>query len=105
MSTEIQNDHGYIAHSSQVELLRSFCMAESLSLLALIGIAVPLKHLAGYSIVVSVLGPIHGFIFLLFAWNLSRIISQGELTLSAGGKLLFLAFIPFGGIYSWWSLR
>ncbi len=105
MPTEIQEDHGRVARSPQVEILRSVCMAESLSLLALICIAVPLKHLAGHSIAVSFLGPIHGFIFLVFVWNVCRIISQGELTLRAGGKLVFLAFIPFGGIYSWWSLR
>lgn len=105
MSTEIQDDDGCIAHSPQVEILRSFCMAESLSLLVLIGIAVPLKHLAGHSIAVSIFDPIHGLIFLLFVWNLFRIVGQGELTFSAGGKLLLLAFIPFGGIYSWWSLR
>ncbi|WP_175168775.1 DUF3817 domain-containing protein [Achromobacter kerstersii] len=90
---------------SRITQLRLFCLAETATLLALLFVAVPLKHLAGYPFGVSVLGPIHGFVFLAFGWSVAQSIGEGTIHWRTGGKLMLAACLPFGGIYSWWSLR
>lgn len=45
--------------------LRYACLTEAVSFLALLGIAVPLKHFAGHPEAVRIMGPIHGCLFLL----------------------------------------
>ena len=86
-------------HSS-IGRLRVLAILEGLSLLVLVFVSVPLKHLYGITQVSSMLGPIHGILFLLFVFN----------TLSVGTeyawkfkqttwKVLLACFIPFGTFY------
>lgn len=71
-------------------------MLEGVSFLVLLGIAMPLKYLAGMPRMVSVVGAAHGFLFLLFVaavlqaafalrWPLARV--MGALAASV---------VPFG---------
>lgn len=46
--------------------LRALSLAEGVSLLVLVGIAVPLKHLAGNSEATRIVGLIHGLLFLAY---------------------------------------
>jgi len=46
--------------------LRHLGVAEGISFLLLLGVAVPLKHLLGIPMFVRVLGPIHGALFILY---------------------------------------
>ena len=50
---------------SPIARLRVLGRIEGVTLLTLIGIAVPLKHLAGEPMLVTLLGPLHGAVFLL----------------------------------------
>lgn len=86
-------------------ILRALCLAEATTLLLLLFVAVPLKHLAGYPIAVSVMGPIHGFVFLMFGWRVVQALAAGDISGRTGAKLIVAAFVPFGGIYSWRALR
>lgn len=52
---------------SEISRLRLFALAEGTSFLALVGIAVPLKHLGDMPELVRVLGPIHGALFVLYS--------------------------------------
>lgn len=76
--------------------LRKIALIEGATLILLVLIAVPLKHLAGIPQMVSIVGPIHGFAFLAYF---------GVLTLAQSDKLISVkewvigfiaAFIPFG---------
>ncbi|HEY0176270.1 MAG TPA: DUF3817 domain-containing protein, partial [Pedobacter sp.] len=49
--------------------LRLIGYTEGLSLLVLIGIAVPLKYYSHYPQMTRILGPVHGGLFLLFIFN------------------------------------
>ena len=89
----------------RVRLLRLLCLIEAATLLLLLGVAVPLKHLAGQAAAVSFMGPIHGFVFLVFVWCVVSAAGNGTIGWRTGGKLMAAACLPFGGIYSWWSLR
>lgn len=73
---------------------------EGFTLLTLVGIAVPLKRLAGIPEVSRVLGPIHGIVFLLYMW--AAIDAAAYPAASPGARriplwlLLGGAVLPFG---------
>lgn len=86
--------------STNIGRLRLLALLEGVSLLLLIFIAVPAKHLFGNPALVEAIGPLHGMLFLLFVLN----------TLSVGveyrwkfkdtiWKVLLACFIPFGTFY------
>lgn len=81
--------------------LRVLCFLEASTLLVLLLIAVPLKHLAGMSWVVSMVGPVHGIVFLIYCWNLVRLATARELTPAVAWTLALAASIPFGGFVIW----
>lgn len=86
-------------------MLRRLCLLEAFTLLALVLIAVPLKHLAGLPIAVSVMGPVHGMGFLVFCWQLAQATTERAVDAPTAWRLLLAAFIPLGGLYSWRMLR
>lgn len=77
--------------------LRRAAIAEALTLLALVGLAMPLKHFFGMPLAVSITGAIHGLAFVLFLWFVIR--SWAEELINAKGALRLIvgAFIPVGG--------
>ncbi|MFT7775309.1 MAG: DUF3817 domain-containing protein [Roseateles sp.] len=84
----------------QLRSLEFASICEAVTLILLLGIAVPLKHLAGSALAVKVMGPVHGLAFLIYAWLIVQ-------TVAAGGwrprevALLFLgAMLPFGGFFN-----
>ena len=78
--------------------LRIVALIEGATLLALLGIAVPLKHLAGYSTAVTVIGPIHGVAFLLYFWMVFNVASSDGWTRGEIARLVVTAFVPFGAL-------
>lgn len=89
----------------RLAMLRTFCLGEAATLLALLLVAVPLKYLAGHPLAVSVMGPVHGFAFLAFGWMAVRAVGAGLISARAAGGLMLAACLPFGGLYSWRALR
>lgn len=85
--------------------LRLFSLVEAMTLLLLLFVAVPFKHVFGNPIGVSLMGPIHGFVFLAFGWSVAQSVGLGNVTWRKGLVLVLAASLPFGGFYSWWSLR
>ena len=84
----------------EIRFLRWITLLEGLSLIILVGIAVPIKYLGDDPSLVKTVGPIHGFLFILFCysawsvgnklkWNWSKMV----------WKLLLASFIPFGTFY------
>jgi len=49
-------------------LLRFSSLAEAVSYLLLLGVAMPLKYAAGMPLAVSIAGMVHGVLFLLLIW-------------------------------------
>lgn len=101
----IDRDPAPSRYRPQQVWLRRLCLLEAGTLLALLLVAVPLKHLAGLPQAVSIAGPVHGFVFLLFAWHVLRLVVAGQLRAGKAGALMVAACLPLGGLYSWWSLR
>ncbi|WP_025734021.1 DUF3817 domain-containing protein [Carnimonas nigrificans] len=84
----------------RLSTLRRAALVEGTTLLLLLFIAVPLKHLAGVPQAVSIMGPIHGVAFICYIVLLLR--SQTMLRLDGAQltKLIVAAFIPFGALYA-----
>ena len=85
-----------LARTRDLNRLRLAALFEGLTLLGLLGIAVPLKHLAGAPLAVSIAGPIHGLAFLAYLWLTINIAAGANWSARDVGRLLAAAFVPFG---------
>lgn len=85
---------------SNVGRLRLLGLLEGVSLLLLIGVAVPAKHLYGNPALVKSIGPVHGMLFLLFVFNtLSVGVEYRWQFKTTTWKVLLACLIPFGTFY------
>lgn len=75
---------------------------EGLTLLLLLLVAVPLKHLYGHPEAVRLLGPLHGIAFLAYQYSLFRLYQDGELPTGWPLRASLASFIPAG---TWWVLK
>ena len=73
-------------------------IAESGSAVSLFFIAMPLKYIGGNEILVEVIGPIHGFLWIIYIallgigyirkeWNIRAVILGGILSILPGGPI------------------
>lgn len=86
--------------STRLGRLRLIGLLEGISLLLLLGIAVPAKHIYGNPSLVRSIGMIHGLLFLLFVFNtLSVGVEQGWKFRSTTWKVLLACVVPFGTFY------
>lgn len=80
--------------------LRIVGFLEGISLLVLLGIAVPAKHFFGNPALVKAIGPVHGILFLLYIVNALQVgIEQKWTFRNTTLKVLLACFIPFGTFY------
>jgi integral membrane protein len=80
--------------------IRIIGFLEGLSLLVLIFVAIPMKHLFHNPALSKFLGPIHGAIFLVFVLNtMSLAIEQNWKFRTTTWKIIVACFIPFGTFY------
>lgn len=77
--------------------LRRAAIAEAVTLLALFCLAMPIKYILGESWVVSVIGPLHGLMFMVFLWFVVRSWAEGVISGVGVVRLFFGALIPLGG--------
>ena len=81
---------------SEWNLVRLSAYAEGLTLLLLLGIAVPLKHVCGHPELVRIVGPVHGLAFLAYQYSLWRLWLSGGVTSRQMLRGALAAFWPFG---------
>ncbi|GAB3935897.1 DUF3817 domain-containing protein [Larkinella terrae] len=86
--------------NTKIGRLRLIAFLEGISLLVLIGIAVPLKYANNDPSLVKMMGPVHGLLFLLFVINtLSFGIEHKWKFMDTTWKVILACFIPFGTFY------
>jgi integral membrane protein len=90
---------------SPLRRLRLVGLLEGLSLLALVLVAVPLKHVYGMPLAVRVVGPIHGALFLWFLYALSTVARARNWTARRSATAVVAALIPGGTLVFDRSLR
>jgi integral membrane protein len=81
---------------SQLRRMRTVSLIEGSTLLLLVLIAVPLKHVAGLPVATRIMGPVHGLAFLAYGWMLVRAVAGGGWSRADIMRLALAALIPFG---------
>lgn len=76
--------------------LRAIALIEGVSFLLLLGVAMPLKYLAGMPQAVTVAGWLHGLLFLAFCVALTQARQDANWSARQSGTVLFAALLPFG---------
>jgi integral membrane protein len=84
-----------ITHRS-VANLRLIGIAEGISFLLLLGVAMPLKYIAGMPMAVRVMGSLHGLLFVLFLIALSYAGSKRDWAPQTSLSFLVASVLPFG---------
>jgi len=59
-------EEGNTVHSKAVQFLRTMGILDGLSLLILLGVAMPLKYVWDLPLAVTIMGSLHGAIFMLY---------------------------------------
>jgi integral membrane protein len=72
---------------------------EGISYLILLGVAMPLKYLAGMPMAVRIMGSIHGFLFVAFMVALANVWKTEKWSFKKLVTAFVLSFIPFGTFY------
>ena len=85
------------AELRQLRKLEIMSLIEGTTLVILVFVAVPLKHLAGAGTMSAIMGPVHGLAFLAYIWTVIETVSGG------GGwhrpeiaRLAAVSLVPFG---------
>lgn len=76
-------------------------LAEGLTLVLLMLVAVPLKRLAGFPEMVSLVGPIHGVCFLLYVAAALNAATRGVFQMRLLPVALVAAIVPTGTWLFW----
>jgi integral membrane protein len=69
---------------------------EGVSFLVLLGIAMPLKYLAGFPQAVRVVGMAHGVLFLLYLWAAIQAALERDWTWKRTALVLVASLLPAG---------
>ncbi|MES2731864.1 MAG: DUF3817 domain-containing protein [Bacteroidota bacterium] len=80
--------------------LRIVGFLEGTSFLFLLGIAMPLKYLAGQPEAVKVTGMVHGLLFLLYILYLIQVKVEMQWSISKTLVAFVASLIPFGTFYA-----
>jgi integral membrane protein len=80
-----------------LEMLRLCSMLEATTLIVLLFVAVPLKHLGHFPVAVTIMGPLHGLAFLAYVWAVFDTTSNMRWKAHEIARLVLAAFVPFAG--------
>lgn len=81
---------------SPIPFLRLTGQIEAVSFLLLLGVAMPMKYLAGMPAAVKLVGWIHGVLFIIFCLALLRTMLIARWKLDRGAFVFVAALLPFG---------
>lgn len=80
--------------------LRAVALAEGTTLVLLLLVAVPAKYLLGVPQLVSVMGPIHGVVFVLYIVSLVENLVDGTWRRSDVARAVIVSVIPLGTFFN-----
>jgi integral membrane protein len=91
--------------STALGRFRLISLIEGISYVVLLGIAMPLKYAAGYPAAVTVVGSIHGGLFVLFALALGAVAMKQRWPMRASALAMIAALLPLGAFVLERALR
>lgn len=80
-----------------LNLLAMLSMTQAIAFIALLGIAMPIKYFAGYGAGVTVMGALHGVIWLLYMWVVLAMMTLKMWNRAQILRLVFSPVLPLGG--------
>ncbi|WP_181956082.1 DUF3817 domain-containing protein [Dyadobacter psychrotolerans] len=80
--------------------LRIVAVLEGISFLVLLGIAMPLKYMAGIPQAVRIVGMAHGVLFVLYVLLLLQVAIERSWSWKKSILAFIASFIPFGTFYA-----
>lgn len=84
---------------TSISTLRLLSIAEGISLLLLVLIAMPLKYALGMPLAVRIVGMIHGLLFLALLSSAAQTYFAREVSGGRLVKVMVWALLPFGFIF------
>jgi integral membrane protein len=82
--------------NNPISFLRQVAVAEGISFLVLLGIAMPLKYLASMPMAVKVVGWLHGVLFVVFCLALLRAMIAARWPILRAAVVFIGGLVPFG---------
>ena len=79
-----------------VARLRFVGKLEAVSYLLLLGVAMPLKHLAGQPMAVRIVGLAHGMLFIVLGILTLQMMTEHDWPLKKAAMVMVAALLPFG---------
>ncbi|CAM3807832.1 DUF3817 domain-containing protein [Bordetella flabilis] len=83
--------------SQQLKRLEILSLIEATTLVMLVCIAVPLKHVFGWPLGSRIIGPVHGIAFIAYTWTALQTVSGGGWRGPEMARLFIAALLPFAG--------
>jgi integral membrane protein len=80
----------------KIRRLRLVGMLEGVSFLLLLGVAMPLKYLAGIALAVKIVGWIHGVLFMTVCYAAGQAKDAADWPLSRAAMVVGAALVPLG---------
>lgn len=77
-------------------LFRKIAFAEGISFIVLLFVAMPLKYLANMPLAVTIVGGLHGVLFVAFVVLAREVKTEYKKDLRWLGKALLASILPFG---------
>lgn len=84
----------------QLKRLEMLSIIEATTLVLLVSIAVPLKHVFDWPLGSQILGPVHGLAFLAYIWTALQTVAAGSWRRRDTARLFLVAFLPFAGYFN-----
>ncbi len=79
--------------------VRALSLIEGLSYVVLLGIAMPLKYLAGFPLAVKVAGTAHGVLFVALGLAIAWQLFSRRWSFSLSAYVMAIALVPLGALY------
>lgn len=80
--------------STAIRTFRLTSLAEAISYLLLLGVAMPMKYVWGQPLAVKIIGSIHGGLFVLFCLTLAAAMRAGRWSIQRGAVLFLASLVP-----------
>jgi integral membrane protein len=75
---------------------RAVALAEGISFLLLLCVAMPLKYMAGMPIAVKIAGSLHGFLFITYLVTAYMVFTELKWPMKRAPGILLAGVLPFG---------
>lgn len=84
----------------QLKRLEIMSLVEATTLVLLVFVTAPAKHLLDWPLGSRLLGPVHGVAFLVYLWVALQTVAGGGWRRRDAARLFLVAFIPLAGFFN-----